>query len=189
MKHLLLGSAALALSTSTAAVAGEWTGWYAGAQLGYSYGEFDLDSVTSPDSFDTDGVVGGVTGGYMRDYGLWVAGVELQYDFADLSYSEESGSGSFDGIARVKARFGRDFGRGLGYVSAGVVYTNFDGEDGLTDLSFDDPGYSVGVGYDYQVTENWVVGGEYQFHQFNDFGEDGNDVSFNTLHVRALYRF
>ena len=77
MKRALLCSVALLASTSTAALAGDWTGWYAGGQLGYSYGEFDLDSVTTPDSFDADGVIGGFMGGYLRDYGDWVIGLEL----------------------------------------------------------------------------------------------------------------
>ena len=59
MKRILLCSTLLAATTSTAALAGEWTGWYAGGQLGYSYGEFDLESVTDTDNFDTNGIIGG----------------------------------------------------------------------------------------------------------------------------------
>ena len=189
MKRILLCSTLLMGASSTAALAGDWTGWYAGGQIGYSYGEFDLNSVTTPGDFDADGVIGGFMGGYLQDYGDWVAGVELQYDFSDISFNEASGSGSFDGIARLKARAGRDFGNSLGFISVGVVYTNFDGVTGVTDIDFDDPGVVAGVGYEYQINQNWVVGGEYMWHQFLDFGADGNDVTFNTLHVRASYRF
>merc|ERR1711974_517710 len=82
---------------------------------------------------------------------MGVAGVELQYDFSDISYDEPSGSGSFDGIARVKARAGRDFGNSLGFISVGLAYTNFDGVTGVTDIDFDDPGVVAGVGYEYQI--------------------------------------
>ena len=189
MKRILFGTTLLALSTSSAAWANDWTGWYAGGQIGYSYGEFDLSSVTTPGNFDTDGVLGGFMFGYLRDYGDWVAGLELQYDFSDISFNEPTGSGSFDGIARVKARAGRDLGRGLAYLSVGVVYTNFDGLTGVTNIDFDDPGVSAGLGYDFQINENWVVGGEYQWHSFTDFGGPNNDVTFNTIHIRAAYRF
>ena len=84
---------------------------------------------------------------------------------------------------------GRDLGRGLAYLSVGVVYTNFDGLTGVTNIDFDDPGVSAGLGYDFQINENWVVGGEYQWHSFTDFGGPNNDVTFNTIHIRAAYRF
>ncbi len=169
-----------------APVTGNWEGGYVGGQLGYGFGEFD---VTPPNTFDTDGVIGGFHVGYLWDFGDWVVGPELQYDWSDLSFNSGGNSGSFDGIARLKVRGGRDLGDGLLYASAGVAYTNFDGVSGVTNIDFDDPGYVVGVGYDYKVSEDWVVGGEYQYHKFDDFGAAGNDVDFGTVHLRASYKF
>lgn len=171
-----------------AATGGDWEGGYVGGQLGYGFGEFDLD-LGAVDEFDTDGIVGGFHAGYLWDFGTFVVGPELQYDFSDLSIDDGTNSGSFDGIARLKARFGYDMGPGLLYGSAGVAYTNFDGISGVNDIDYDDPGYVVGFGYDYQLNDRWIVGGEYQYHRFNDFGADGNDVTFGTVHLRASYRF
>ena len=165
---------------------GDWTGFYLGGQLGYGFGEFDLGEV---DDFDTDGIVGGFMAGYRYDFGEWVLGAELQYDWSDLSISGSDASGDFDGIARLKGMVGYDLGASLVYGTAGVAYTNFDGLSGVDDIDFDDPGYVLGFGYDYQINTNWVVGVEYQFHQFDDFGADDNDVSFNTIHARAYYQF
>ncbi len=164
---------------------GDWQGGYAGLQLGYGFGDFSFNV----DDFDTDGVIGGIHAGYLWDMGTWVIGPEFQYDAADLSFDTSTGSGSFDEIARLKLRVGRDMEQGLFYGSAGVAYANFDGVSGITDIDFDDPGYVVGVGYDYRMNSNWVLGGEYQFHKFNDFGADGNDVDFSTVHLRASYQF
>lgn len=164
---------------------GDWQGGYAGLQLGYGFGEFSLDT----DDFDTDGVIGGFHVGYLWDNGNWVFGPELQYDASDLSFDDPGGEGSFDEIARLKFRAGRDMGQGLLYGSAGLAYANFDGASGVTDIDFDDPGYVVGIGYDYKFTETWTVGGEYQYHVFDDFGADGNDVDFSTIHLRASYNF
>ncbi|GGH35993.1 Opacity protein [Cribrihabitans marinus] len=179
---------AIAPAPVPASTSGDWGGFYAGGQLGYGFGSLDLDP-RNIDDLDTDGIVGGLTLGYLWDLGNWVVGPELQYDFSDLSVDEPSGSGSFDGIARLKARAGYDLGRSMVYGSAGVAYTNFDGLSGVNDIDLDDPGYVVGIGYDYQVNDSWVVGGEYQHHVFDDFGADGNDVDFGTVHLRATYQF
>ncbi len=189
MKRALLFSAILSVTAATSAVAGNWTGWYVGGQLGYGFGEFDLTNFNQPGDFDTEGAVGGMMGGYLQDYGAWVAGVEVQLDGTDLTIASGTTGGNFDSIARIKARGGRDLGHGLLYASAGMAYGDFGGVSGITKIDLSDPGYVVGVGYDYQLPNNWLVGGEYQYHKFNDFGAAGNDVGFGTLQVRGAYRF
>lgn len=164
---------------------GDWGGGYAGLQLGYGTADFTTDL----DDYDTDGVIYGFHAGYLWDFGDWVAGPELQYDFTDLDISSDGGSGSFDEIARLNLRAGRDLGRSLIYGSIGIAYANFDGVSGALSGDLDDPGWVVGIGYDYKATENWVFGAQYQYHQFDDFGADGNDVDFGTFHLRASYQF
>ena len=164
---------------------GDWSGGYAGLQLGYGSGDFS----TSLNDYDSDGVIGGFHAGYMWDFGEWVVGPELQYDSADLDIDEGTASGSFDEIARLNLRAGRDLGRGLLYGTVGLAYANFDGASGALSGDFDDPGYVLGLGYDYRLNESWSVGGQYQHHVFDDFGTDGNDVDFGTAHIRASYNF
>ena len=164
---------------------GDWNGGYAGIQLGYGTGEFTTDT----DDYDSDGIVGGIHLGYNWDFGDWVFGTELQYDNADLQIDSDTGSGTFDEIARLNLRAGRDLGRGLLYGSAGLAYANFDGASGALSGELSDPGYVVGIGYDYKLNETWTLGGQYQHHVFNDFGADGNDVDFGTAHLRATYNF
>ncbi len=164
---------------------GDWAGGYAGVQLGYGTGDFTTDA----DDYDSDGIIGGFHAGYMWDFGDWVVGPELQYDFADLEIDSAGGSGNFDEIARLNLRAGRDLGRGLIYGSAGVAYANFDGASGALSGDLDDAGFTVGVGYDYQLNDTWTVGGQYQYHEFNDFGADGNDIDFGTVHLRATMNF
>lgn len=164
---------------------GDWGGGYGGVQLGYGTADF----TTSVDDYDSDGVIGGFHLGYNWDFGDWVVGPELQYDFTDLSIDSGTGTGSFDEIARLNLRAGRDLGRGLLYGSVGVAYANFDGVSGALSGDLEDPGYVLGVGYDYKLNDDWSVGGQYQYHQFDDFGADGNDVDFGTAHLRATYNF
>lgn len=170
-------------------VSGAWDGFYAGAQLGYGFGQFNLDP-RDLDQLDSDGVIGGLHAGYMADLGDWVVGGELQYDAADLSVSNANGaSGSFEDIGRLKLRVGRDMGDLLVYGTAGVAYANFSGFDGIADIDVSDPGLVAGLGVDYKVSENWVAGAEYMFHRFNDFGPTGDDVDLNTVHLRVSYQF
>ncbi len=79
-----------------------WTGYYAGVNLGYSWGssnfnETFLNSITSFPVFvasgninNIDGVIGGGQIGYNWQYGNWIVGLE-----ADFQGSGERGSGTF----------------------------------------------------------------------------------------------
>ena len=169
-----------------------WEGGYVGGQLGYSYGEFDLGNA-DPRDFDDDSVIGGIHAGYLWSVGNgWYAGPEFQYDFADISVTDpDTGdTASFDEIARLKLIVGREVGNGLLYGSAGIAYANFDDVGDLFDgFDGDETNFVVGIGYDYRVGDNWTVGGEYQFHRFNNIGAAGEDVDVNTIHLKASYRF
>lgn len=180
-------------------VAPFWEGAYVGGQIGYSYGDFDLNLDTRPGDFNDDSVIGGLHAGYLFSAGNgWYVGPEFQYDFADVSVTDpDTGdTASFDEIARLKVIAGREVGNGLFYGSAGIAYADFDssGAGSTIDSVFDgfngsETNYVIGLGYDYRIGDNFTVGGEYQFHRFNDIGAAGGDVDVNTLHVKAAYRF
>lgn len=163
-----------------------WEGPYLGAQLGYGYGEFSLDT----DDFDNDSIIGGLTAGYLWGFGNgWYVGPEFQYDWADISVTDPDtdNTATFEEIARLKLILGREVGNGLLYGSAGFAYGSVDGVDTFIDGS--DGSYVVGLGYDYRLTEDWSLGLEYQYHDFDGIGDEGGDVAVNTVHVKAAYRF
>jgi outer membrane immunogenic protein len=79
----------------------DWTGFYVGGNVGYSWGRSNTtvdfyDSITdallaSPSgSFNMNGVVGGGQAGYNWQRGRWVFGLE-----ADIQASGQQGSGTF----------------------------------------------------------------------------------------------
>jgi hypothetical protein len=39
------------------------------------------------------------------------------------------------------------------------------------------------------VNNQFSVGGEVLYHEFDDLGGNGNDVDFTTVQVRATFRF
>lgn len=188
----------------------DWTGPYVGAQLGWGWASSDLSADPSDfgfpddtDDFDADldgnGVVGGFSAGYRYDFGQWVVGGEAQYDWAGVDFDEldistdnidleeelDDEEGSLNDIWRLKGIAGYDMGRTLVYGSLGFAHAS--GEFGGDDIDGD--GWVIGAGADYALTENLSLGGEVMYHQFDDFGYDGTDMTFTTLQAKMTFRF
>jgi outer membrane immunogenic protein len=155
----------------------DWNGFYAGAALGYA----DVDS--NGGGLDGYGPLGGVLAGYRYDFGRTVAGVELDYDVADIDLN--AGADSLDDVARLKLMAGYEFGRALVYGTVGAAQANATvGGVGLSDT-----GYFGGLGVDYAVTDRIGVGGELLQHQFNDFDGSGVDLDATTIKARVFLQF
>ncbi|MEM8538794.1 MAG: outer membrane beta-barrel protein, partial [Pseudomonadota bacterium] len=109
----------------------DWTGFYAGGQLGYGR----LDSSSIEDSDDPDGALYGVHAGYNYDFGNLVLGGEVDYDLTNIEV--DTPSSDVDSVARAKVKLGYDAGLLLPYATAGVARVETtDDLDGDTDGSF-----------------------------------------------------
>ena len=117
----------------------DWSGFYAGAQLGYA----DLDSNGA--GLDGNGTLGGVHAGYRWDLGTTVLGIEGDYDSASVDLGGTTGT--LDNVARLKLIAGADLGSTLLYATGGVAYA--DATVGGVGLS--DNGYFLGAGIGYAV--------------------------------------
>lgn len=159
----------------------DWTGGYAGLQLGYA----DVDAGTLADGtrLTGDDVIGGLTLGYDWQFGNFVAGVGVDADIADIGVGTVPGLGdlTLERVYRLKARAGYSFGNGLLYATGGGVGADVDG------LGYD-TGYFVGAGYEHMVTNNISLGGEVLYHEFDNF-KDTTDIDATTFQIRANYRF
>ncbi len=155
----------------------DWTGFYAGAQLGYG----NVDS--NGGGLDGYGALGGVLGGYRFDFGKTVAGVEVDYDVSDVDLN--AGAGSIDNVARLKLMAGYEFGRALVYGTVGAAQAS--ATVGGADLS--DTGYFGGVGVDYSINDRLGVGGEVLQHSFDDFDASGVDLDVTTVKARVFLQF
>ena len=158
---------------------GDWSGFYAGGQLGYG-------NVTSGGAgLDGNDAIGGVHAGYRYDLGRAVLGGELDYNMANIELGTGGGANTLDSVARLKLMAGADLGRALVYVTAGAAYADAT----LGGASASGNGYFAGIGMDYQLSETWTVGGELLGHRFDDFDGTGVDLEAATLQAKVAYRF
>ncbi|KIC48585.1 outer membrane beta-barrel protein [Tateyamaria sp. ANG-S1] len=150
---------------------GDWTGGYAGLQLGY--GDVDGSGAADGDDF-----LYGAHVGYRYDFGTFVLGGELDYDFADIDLN---GAASVDSVARLKLQGGYDFGRTLAYFTAGLAEVD-------TSLG-SESGEFYGIGVAYQINDRYTVGAELLDHNFDDINGTGVDADATTLTVRGSINF
>jgi opacity protein-like surface antigen len=155
----------------------DWSGFYAGAQLGYA----DIDSNGA--GLDGNGFLGGVHAGYRWDFGSYVAGAEVDYDSANIDLGGTAGS--LDDVARLKLMGGAKFGNSLVYATAGAARAS--ATVGGVELS--DNGVFYGAGVDMAVTDRWTVGAELLQHNFNDFDGTATDLDATTIKAKVGMRF
>ncbi|MDK9695032.1 MAG: porin family protein [Siculibacillus sp.] len=163
-----------------------WTGFYAGANLG---GEFMRDRATVGavrGSLNSGSLFGGVQAGYNWQTGPWVLGVE-----GDIGYGRPSKTGLFgattvkaeEGVnGTLRARVGHAFDRTLVYGTGGLAVANFSttatNVGGTQKIDSTRVGYAVGAGIEHAVTNNISVKGEYLYEGFGS--------SRNTFAVPAV---
>lgn len=150
-----------------------WTGFYAGAQLGY--GQTDGGIV------DDEGVVGGLHAGYLRDMGNFVAGGELAYSGANI----DDGVGQVNGITDLKLIGGVPNGQWLYYGALGASHIDAD----YAGAGYSDVMPFVGVGAKYAVNDQWSVGGELGHRIGNGFDGTGQDLDLTTLNATVSFKF
>jgi opacity protein-like surface antigen len=158
-------------------ISSDWTGVYLGGQLGYG----DL-STSGAASVEGDDALGGLHVGYNFDLGSYVLGAELDYDVADIDLG---GAGTLDSVARLKLRGGYDVGPTLIYGTAGLAMA----EATLGGVNQSGDGYFLGLGASYDLGNNFVLGGEFLNHQFDDFDNTGIDIDANTIAARVSFKF
>jgi len=154
--------------------ASAFEGAYVGGQLGYG-------DVTASGGIEGDGAIYGVHGGYNFAVAPgYLVGVELDYDAMDIDL--DPGAGTLDSVLRLKVKGGADLGGIFVYGTGGIA------EADTSDLG-SEQGTFLGLGAAYDLGNQITVGGEYLFHEFDDFDGSGVDVDANTLTARVSYNF
>ncbi|MBT9382748.1 porin family protein [Pseudooceanicola sp. CBS1P-1] len=148
----------------------DWTGGYAGLNLGYGKFKHSGD--------DGDGTIYGAQAGYDYDFGDYILGGEISYNAGDID--------TFDGIdvdntAALKVKAGYDMGDTMVYGTAGAerVYSNIG----------DDTGWVAGVGVEHMITPTISLGAEYLHHQVDDFAGTNAKLLGDSIAAKVNYRF
>jgi len=181
-----------------------WTGFYAGINAGYGFGKSDWSGAGGTGSTKPKGFIGGVQLGYNLQTGMWVWGLEADFDYSGMKGSDNGGTGVCSGAGcETKLKY---FGTGRGrigyagwdrwlpYVTGGVAYGNVKATPAVGgDFSKGKVGWTVGGGVEYAVFANWTTKLEYLYADLGTIsgGTPGNDVTFKSHLVRAglNYRF
>lgn len=162
----------------------DWTGFSAGVQLGY--GDVENDDV----EVDGDGALYGLRANYDYDFGTFVLGAGLQYDWSSIELETDTGvvAAEVDSVWRAGLRAGFDSGRNLYYLAGGYAKVDVDVVGAGSD---DSDGYYIGAGYEVFVTESLTAGAELLKHKFDDFDGPlaGTEADATTFALSVNYRF
>ena len=162
-----------------------WSGFYAGAFLGYNFGTFDADG----GDIDADGFGGGVFLGGNNQIGSIVYGAELDagYSGADGTLAGVDARQTWNGSLR--ARLGYDFSPVLVYGTAGVAMTQAEVTAGADSDTNTHVGWTVGAGADAMLTESIFGRVEYRYTDYaaKDYTLGATTVSsgFNDHSIKA----
>ena len=189
-----------------------WTGFHIGAHAGIGRartgGIFDFGEIDAPGEneesvfgsmFQLNGALGGIQAGYSHALGRWVAGLEGDWTWVDLSDTKADPDPEFtpatdnattdvNWIASLRGRIGYALDGGtLVYGTAGiawadVTYTARDRDNGGIDAGstgFTATGYVVGGGMEHAITNSFSVRLEGLYYGF-DHREDTRTLNSDS---------
>jgi outer membrane immunogenic protein len=176
-----------------------WTGFYAGANLGADWLRSSVDVAGTNSKFTPASLIGGLQAGYNFQTGPWVIGAEADVDYgnatktalvgADVVKSQKTWAGT------VRARGGYAFDRLLVFATGGLAWANFKLEDNngavLTTKNQTRAGWTIGAGAEYAVAQNISVKGEYLYADYGrtDVGSSRQSLTDHMLRVGVNYKF
>lgn len=144
-----------------------WAGPYLGVQLGYGFGG-NVDA--GGNEIDTDGVLGGVFGGWNFQNGQFVYGLEADVNGSGMKGSNAGVEARSRVDGSVRARLGvavtDDI---LVYGTAGGAAERLEVSAAGADDSQTMLGYTVGAGVDARMTEQVFARAEYRY---TDYGSE-----------------
>jgi outer membrane immunogenic protein len=179
-----------------------WNGFYVGINGGYGFGKSDWDiPAVSP---EPKGAVAGGTVGYNLQTGIWVWGIEGDFDWSGIKGSEDCGAGTCEtsnswlGTARLRLGYA-GWNNWLPYITGGAAFGNVKADNSLTGNANETRiGWTAGAGLEYAMLGHWSVKAEYLYADLGEFdctacnaAGASDNVTFKTHLLRAgiNYRF
>jgi outer membrane immunogenic protein len=164
-----------------------WAGPYLGGNLGYAWGSVQ-NSATTP-----DGVFGGVQAGYNWQSGPLVFGLEgdIQASAADDTFAPWKFSNPWFGT--VRGRLGYAFNNVLVYGTGGLAFGALRAETFGLSESHTNAGWTVGVGAEFGIYQNWTAKVEYLYVDLSSSNfsitSAPNSYQFGLVRAGVNYHF
>jgi outer membrane immunogenic protein len=170
------------------APAPKWTGAYVGVHAGGGFGKAG--------SVSTNGLVGGVHGGYNAQFDKVVVGGEVDVTASGVENKGFTEKVSQTWLGSARARLGYTLDPSLlAYGTAGLALGNTTGQSVAGKNTDTKSGFVLGVGGEYLVNPNVAVRAEYLYYDLgkSNFptttGPVKIDYSTNVLRAGASYKF
>jgi outer membrane immunogenic protein len=164
-----------------------WAGPYIGGNLGYAWGEI-TNNLTRP-----NGVMGGIQGGYNWQYGQFVIGGEADLQISGASDTFAPWKFSNPWFGTVRGRAGYAMNNILFYGTGGLAFGTITAQAFATSESHITAGWTVGVGAEVGITQNWSAKVEYLYINLSQtpftLTAVQNGYGFNVVRLGVNYRF
>jgi outer membrane immunogenic protein len=192
MSVLAAISAAVTLAAATPSLAqggpAIWQGFYLGGTVGYG----DADDIGP---LDPTGAVYGFYGGYNHAFGPWVAGIEVDYTWADVEDTVRAGADrvtlGYDNLGSVRARIGYTFDQAMIYGTGGYGWGEAGTSGNVGGIAFSRvstfDGFVLGGGLEYKFAPNVSGRVEGLHYWLEPDGADRDDL--DTIVVRGGLTF
>ncbi|MFP3942707.1 MAG: outer membrane protein [Alphaproteobacteria bacterium] len=193
----------------------DWTGVYAGVQIGYAFGDADHTFIppgAPPGDSSPDGILGGAHIGYQVQGGSWVYGIEGDFDytdvngeFVDTTGATSSGSTDINYQGTLRFRLGHAADRLLIYATGGAAFADVDYGGGpaplppccgFTRTTF---GWTAGGGGEYAFTDSLSARLEYRYTDYEPETDSLTplfpgtkmevDMALHTIYAGLTYHF
>jgi len=170
----------------------DWGGIYAGLSLEHRGGS--LFNQAPPLNFGhhdlaRDGSIG-IFAGYNWQNGPLVLGTELSHSPQGQEILDTMPVAAITSTTSLKARIGYATGQWLFYGSAGGTWSDFDHP--IAHVVTGHRGTTVGLGVDYAIRDNFIVGAAYERHNTeseNSFAFPAQDIERDIFQLRLGYQF
>ena len=185
-----------------------WTGAYIGIYGGYGWGDHDRSNTTGfNNSYTSNGGLIGATIGYnWQFYNSFVAGVEGDIAWADISGGDGGAGGTTDTseyrwLGSIRGRAGFAFNNFLVFGTGGWAYANIRHTNNAAPTdTFDNDmsGWTIGGGVEYALLPRWTVRADYRYYDFGSYTRSvpangitpySVDNSLQTITVGLSYKF
>jgi outer membrane immunogenic protein len=164
-----------------------WAGPYIGGNIGYAWGDI------SNNGADPSGITGGIQGGYNWQVGQFVFGGEADIQLSGASDTFAAWKFSNPWFGTLRGRAGFAMNNILIYGTGGLAFGSVRAQAlNLTETQ-SAAGWTLGVGAEIGITQNWTAKAEYLYVNLNDnqFALTGlpNGYQFNVVRLGVNYKF